>query len=244
MNDNPPYTCVIVDDEPTARYGLRSYVNKIPALICVDEFQTALSFRRYLDDHDTPDIIFLDIQMPHLSGLDFLASGKIRSAVVLVTAYEKYALKGFELDVCDYLLKPVSFVRFRKAVDKAINYVSYLKNSIADDYIFIRSDRLIRKIRINDITYLEAMENYVMIHTDSERIITRSTLKNILTQLPHEVFTQIHKSFAVNIRHIQTVKNNAVIMTDSTELPLSTTYRNKPGLMQNIFGTPNPPSSK
>lgn len=244
MNDNPPYTCVIIDDEPTARYGLRSYVNRIPALICIDEFHTALAFKRYLDDHKSPDIIFLDIQMPHLSGLDFIASGNIKSVVILVTAYERYALKGFELDVCDYLLKPVSFARFRKAVDKAINHVSYLKSTIDDDYIFIRTDRLTRKIRINDITYLEAMENYVMIHADSERIITRSTMKNIITQLPPEIFIQIHKSFVVNIRHVQTLKNNAVVMTDSTELPLSTKFRNKPGLMRNIFKTPTPQSSK
>lgn len=169
MNDSQTFTCIIVDDEKTARYGLRSYVNKTPLLQCVEEFPTTSYLETYLLHNPAPDIIFMDIRMPGQSGLDYIASKTINSAIIIVTAYEQYALKGFDLNVCDYLLKPVSYQRFKRAVDKATKYISYLRGLATDTppSIFIRADRMIHQVNLSDIIYLKAMENYVQIYLNS-----------------------------------------------------------------------------
>lgn len=265
MIQNAPLTCIIVDDEQTARYGLRSYVNKTPNLICIEEFSGISCLEEYLRHNLAPDILFMDIRMPGKSGLDYIATKTVDSAIIIVTAYEQYALKGFDLNVCDYLLKPVPYQRFKRAVDKATQYLSYLrgrsndlKGRSTDDSIFIRADRIIHQVRLNDIIYLKALENYVQIYTttkyttfgnnltlpspnrvitNSQIITTRTTLKALLSQLPAEQFIQIHKSYAVNLRHIRAISNTTLIMVNTYELPLSKNFRFP--LLQAISNLPN-----
>ena len=223
----PILTAVIVDDEPTARYGLRSYINKIPSLICVGEFRDAMSLESYLRSNTAPDIIFMDIQMPEISGIDFIASRTLDSAVVLVTAYEQYAIKGFDLNVCDYLLKPVSFKRFVQSIDKASKYVYFRKGLIEDDFIFLRADRMLWHVRISEIEYVESMENYVKVVTPSEKVVTRSTMKEFLETLTERGIVQVHRSYAVNVGRIKKIDRNQIITEVGYMIPLSTTFREK-----------------
>lgn len=226
MRDDVLLTCVIVDDEPAARYGLRSYVNRLPQLSCIGEFQSAIQFGEYLRHDKAPDIIFMDIKMPGMTGLDFIGSHIVDSAVVIVTAFEQYALRGYELNVCDYLLKPVSYARFQQAVEKAVRYVEYRNGNAREDCIFIRADRMLHRLPLKDIVYIEALENYVTITTVSERLTTRSTLKDMLSQLPAKDFLRVHKSFAVNVSYISSVGRSHIIMKiGSKEIPLSRSYR-------------------
>ena len=227
MMTKPILTAIIVDDEPTARYGLRSYINKIPSLRCVGEFPDVMSLERYLRDNTAPDIIFMDIQMPEISGIDFIASSILDSAIVLVTAYEQYAIQGFDLNVCDYLLKPVSFKRFFQAVDKASKYAYYKKGQIDEDFIFLRADRMLWRVRISEIEYVESMENYVKVVTPSEIIVTRYTMKEILETLTERGFVQVHKSYSVNAGRILKVDGNKIITEGGYEIPLSKTYRER-----------------
>lgn len=221
----PILTAVIVDDEPTARYGLRSYINKIPSLRCIGEFKDATYLERHLRTKTAPDLIFMDIEMPEISGIDFIASRTLDSAVVLVTAYEQYALKGFELNVCDYLLKPVSFKRFLQAVDKASKYAYFRKGLLEEDYLFVKADRMIHRITISSIEYLESMENYIKVVTLNERVITRSTMKELLESLSLKGFVQVHKSFAINVEKIRRIDGDRIVTEEGSLVPLSRTYR-------------------
>lgn len=225
--NKPILTAVIVDDEPTARYGIRSYLNKTPSLKCVGEFQDVMSFERYLHDNPYPDIIFMDIRMPEVSGLDFIATKTVDSAVIIITAYEQYALKGFDLNVCDYLLKPVSYNRFLQAVDKSSKYVYFRKGLIDDDFIFLRADRMIHRIRISEIEYVESMENYLKVVTSHEKVITRSTLKEFLESMTAKDIAQVHKSYAVNIGKIKIADGNQIITEGGFVIPLSKIYKDR-----------------
>ena len=228
----PILTAIIVDDEPTARYGLRSYINKIPSLRCAGEFPDVMSLERYLRDNTAPDIIFMDICMPGMSGLDFIASRTLESAIVLVSAYEQYAVQGFDLNVSDYLLKPVSFKRFMQAVEKTSQYMYFRKGLLEENYIFVKADRMIRRIFINDIRYLESMENYVKIVTSNGKVITRATLKELLESTSLKGFIQVHKSFAVNIVKISMIDGNRIVTDTGHYVPLSKKY--KEGLLSVI----------
>lgn len=230
--NKPLLTTAIVDDEPTARYGLRSYINKTPFLTCVGEFQDVMSLETYLHDNPTPDIIFMDIRMPEVSGLDFIASKTVDSAIIVVTAYEQYALRGYELNVCDYLLKPVSYGRFMQAVDKTSKYVYYRKGLIDEDFIFLRADRMIYRIPISEIEYVESMENYVKVVTTSEKVVTRSTFKEFLKPLTSKGISQVHKSYAVNVKRIKMTEGNQITTEGGYVIPLSKTFK---GRLSSLF---------
>ena len=225
--NKPMLTAAIVDDEPTARYGIRSYINKTPSLKCVGEFQDVISLERYLHNNSAPDIIFMDIQMPEVSGLDFIASKSVDSAVIIVTAYEQYAIKGFELNVCDYLLKPVSYSRFQQAIDKTSKYLYFKKGLIEEEYIFLRADRMIHRVRISDIEYAESMENYVKVVTSSDKFVTRSSMKDFLKPVAAKGIEQVHKSYAVNIGRIKKIDGNQIITEGDYAVPLSKTFRDR-----------------
>lgn len=220
-------TVVIVDDEQTARYGLRSYINKTPSLKCVGEFHDVMSLERYLQENKATDIIFMDIRMPEISGLDFISSTTLDSAIILVTAYEQYALKGFELNVCDYLLKPVSYKRFLQAVDKTSQYRYFQRGLVDEDFMFLKVDRMFQRVHISDIEYIESMENYVKVVTSYEKIVTRSTLKEFLEPLTSKGIAQVHKSYAVNVRRIKKVEVNQIITEGGHVIPLSKTFRER-----------------
>ncbi|MBD5263320.1 MAG: response regulator transcription factor [Bacteroides sp.] len=223
--NKPKLTAAIVDDEQIARYGLRSYINRTPSLICVGEFKDTLTLNTYLRDNTPPDIIFMDIRMPEVSGLDFIASNRIESAVIIVSAFEQYALKGFELNVCDYLLKPVSYPRFLQSIDKASRNIYYRKGMAEGDFLFLRADRILHRLYIPDIVYLESMENYVMVVTLTDRMVTRSTFKALLSSLSQKGIVQIHKSYAVNLSMIKSIESNKIITYGDHILPLSRIYR-------------------
>lgn len=219
--------CLVVDDEPIAREGIMEYVRQIDYLNPVAQCKSAAEAAGLLQKHKI-DLIFLDIQMPKLTGIEFVKALAEPPLVIFTTAYSEYALEGFELDVVDYLLKPISFARFLKAVEKAQNYL-HARNkevSITGDFFFIKCNGKIEKIIMADVIYIEAMANYVIIYTKQKKYITYLTFSGIEEQLPAELFVRIHKSFLVAISAIQTIDGNEVI-TGSMRLPLSKNYRNE-----------------
>ncbi len=215
--------CVITDDEPIARKGMRGYIEKVDFLSLVGECENAVQLNSMIKEEKI-DLLFLDIEMPYLSGLDFLSGLNNPPKVILTTAYEKYALKGYEFNVSDYLLKPISFERFIKAVNRIHDMCIKETNETSDNknYIFVRSDKQFRKIVIDEILFAEGMENYVVIHTVNSKEITHSTLKSVLQSLPAEKFIQVHRSFIVNMDRIQSIEGNQLVIRDH-KIPLSRT---------------------
>jgi DNA-binding LytR/AlgR family response regulator len=200
-------TCMITHDEPVARKGLASYVQRTPSLQlmgeCEDTTQLTAALRQ-----TRVDLLFLDIEMPFRSGIEWLQETPQSPKVIITTAYENYALQGFELDVLDYLLKPVSFERFSKAVSKAMDYFNATKQS-HPEYIFIKADGRLEKIFFQQILFIQAAENYIIIQTASKKWMTHSTLKSFLEKLPSS-FIQTHKSWVVNIPLVSAVQGNTV----------------------------------
>src|SRR5215471_3709342 len=204
--------CIIVDDEPVARKILREFVEQLSFLELAGEFENAIRTKAFLQT-DTADIMFLDIEMPKLSGLEFLKKTSVKPLVILTTAFPEYALEGYELDIIDYLLKPVAFSRFTKAVQKAREYID-LRNAsgtaIQSGYFFVRSEKRIEKIELQDILYIESLGNYVNIYTEEKKIIAYLTLKGIEAQLPAHEFIKIHQSFLVSCSRINAIEGNQV----------------------------------
>jgi DNA-binding LytR/AlgR family response regulator len=219
-------SCIIVDDEPVARKILYEFVDKTPFLDLQGQFENATKAEAFLKNNVT-DIIFLDIEMPKVSGLQLLQKMNIESLVILTTAFPKYALEGYELDIIDYLLKPILFSRFLKAVQKAKDYYQMKNMAISTQqptYIFIKSEKRIEKIEINDIHYAESIGNYVSIYTDNKKIIAYLTMKSLESQLPLDEFIKIHQSFLVNRSKIIAIEGNE-IKIEGRSLPISRNYR-------------------
>jgi DNA-binding LytR/AlgR family response regulator len=201
-------TCLITDDEPIARAGLRNYIEKIDFLTLVGECDDAVSLTNQL--HAEPvDLIFLDIEMPYISGIEFLQSRNLTSKIIFTTAYEHYAIKGYELNVLDYLLKPISFERFLKAANKALEYFESKSTMPNKEDFFIKSEGRYLKLLWNDILLLEGMENYICIHTEVQKHIVHMTMKQLLEQVP-EQFIQVHKSSIVNLHKISGIAGNLI----------------------------------
>jgi DNA-binding LytR/AlgR family response regulator len=219
--------CLVVDDEPIAREGIMEYISQIDYLNPVAQCKSALEAAGLLQKSKI-DLIFIDIQMPKLTGIEFVKALSNPPLIIFTTAYSEYALEGFELDVVDYLLKPISFARFLKAVEKAQSYLNARnKNiSITHEFFFIKCNGKIEKITMDDVVYIEALANYVIIHTRQKKYITYLTFSGIEEQLPGHLFVRIHKSFLVAISAIQTIDGNEVI-TGLMRLPLSKSYRNE-----------------
>ena len=205
--------CVITDDEPMARKGLKSYVDKIDFLQLEAVCEDAIQLNTYLQS-SRPDLIFMDIEMPYISGLEMISTIENPPYVIITTAYEKYALKGYELNVVDYLLKPISFERFLKAVNKVNNLIN--KKEETSEYIFVRSDKQMYKLFIKDILYIKSMENYICIYTENDKLVIRSTMKHIINTLPSSMYIQIHKSYLVNIEKIKMINGNQIVIGDET----------------------------
>lgn len=219
-------SCIIVDDEPVARQILHEFVEQVPYMDLQGKFESAMKAEVFLKNNTT-DIIFLDIEMPKVSGLQLLQKLNIESMVILTTAFPRYALEGYELDIIDYLLKPFAFNRFLKAVQKAKDY--YQMKNVANvtsqpSYIFIRSEKRIEKIELNNILYAESLGNYVSIYTDSKKIIAYLTMKSLESQLPLNEFIKIHQSYLVNSSKIDAIEGNE-IKIGSRSLPMSRNYR-------------------
>lgn len=221
--------CVIVDDEPLARECITNYVREVDFLQLVGVSNSPMGLTQLLSEH-TVDLIFLDIQMPTISGIEFLKITQNPPMVVITTAYPHYALESFQLDVLDYLLKPITFNRFFKAVNKAQDYHRLLvQSSVATpsttaDYFFIRCDNKYERIYFDDILYVQALQNYVTIHTHQGKYMTLFYLKNVEEKLNPHSFIRVHKSYLVSIAKIEAIQNNEIII-ESFRIPISRNYR-------------------
>ena len=211
-------TCIITDDEPMARKGLQGYIEKIDFLQLAGVCEDALQLNSLLRQQPV-DLLFLDIEMPYVTGVEFLQQATNPPKVIFTTAYEQYAIKGYELDVLDYLLKPVSFERFLKSANKAYDYFQST-GSGDKDHLFIKTDTRLEKVKFAEILFVEAMENYVAIYTAERKLITHSTLKGLQESLPPAQFIQPHKSYLVNMDAIGAVEGN-ILHIGKYQVPVS-----------------------
>ncbi len=229
---------IIVDDEPLALDVLETYIDKIPDLNLITKCSNALEANAALKEHDI-DLMFLDIQMPQLTGVDFLRTLAKPPKVIFTTAYANYAVEGFELNAVDYLLKPISLDRFMKAVNKAQEQISLEKNGEGaakvgttsqngEDFIFVKADKKLIKVNYDDIVYIEGLKDYVIIRLNTNRIITLQTMKSLESKLPVSIFKRIHRSYIVNIKKIQAVQGNMVEVIEKNvpkHIPIGKNYR-------------------
>lgn len=224
--------CIIVDDEPLAREGIASLVGKTPEIQLVGSYNSAHAAARYLSE-ETVDLLFLDIQMPGMNGIDFAKSVPPLTLIIFTTAYAEYALDSYEVDAVDYLIKPIKIERFQKAVHKAANYLDLLKSSsavinsiqqITDDYFFVKAERRIFKIRFSDILFIEGLKDYVVLQTVSQKVITAMNIKTIYDQLPKNTFARVSKSYIINMSQVTSFDNNTAFI-DKHEIPIGDAYR-------------------
>jgi DNA-binding LytR/AlgR family response regulator len=219
--------CLIVDDEPLARQQIESYVGRVPFLNLVASVRNPVVAGEVLKDQPV-DLIFLDIKMPQMSGLDFLRDNDIFQQVIFITAFPEYAIEGFELEVTDYLAKPVTFERFLKASEKALAKVGGTQTikSISDqrDFLYVKCNQRFQKIRVDDILFVESMLNYVNIITRDNKYTVYSSLKAIEDGLPKDKFLRIHKSYVVALKQIGIIENNQLHIADHT-LPISRIHK-------------------
>ncbi|MDB5232886.1 MAG: response regulator transcription factor [Chitinophagaceae bacterium] len=206
---------IIIDDEPLARKGLKEYIADVDFLNFCGEFDNPLKASGFISK-EQPDLIFLDIQMPKMSGIDFLKTLSHPPKIIFTTAYPQYAVDSYELDVLDYLVKPISFDRFFKAVMKAKERMGSDMNQkelqqVANDHVFIKTDGKFVKIFFKDILFIEALQNYVCIHTTEKKHIAYLTFKNIEERLPSDLFIKVHKSYMVSINKITSIEGNEII---------------------------------
>lgn len=223
--------CLAIDDEPLALELLEDNISKVPFLQLMAACDNVKDAMKVMQQNQV-DLIFLDIQMPGLTGLQFIESMTEKPMIILITAYKQYALDGYNLDVLDYLVKPVSLDRFIKACNKA-NQLFELKSgrksgvlSTRQEYIFVNADYKLIKITLSDIIYIEGLKDYIKIHLKSAQnpVVTRMPIKTIEEQLPPEQFIRIHKSYIVSVSFITAIRKSSVFV-DSLELPLGDTYR-------------------
>lgn len=218
--------CIAIDDEPLALKLISRYVHQFPELQLVQTFEDAISGAEYLQQ-GTTDLLFIDINMPDITGIDLVRSLEKKPMIIFITAYKKFAYEGFELEALDYILKPIDAKRFAKAVEKAIDYYKY-KNTgpeeKQDNSLYVYSEYRMVKINMNDIEYIESMEDYIKIHINNAKtILTLMPLKKVLEKLPADKFQRIHRSFIVAVDKIRSIHNRKVQLTDA-ELPVSETY--------------------
>lgn len=227
--------CLIVDDEPLAHHVILNYINDIPFLESIGQCYRATEALEFLSHHKT-DLIFLDIQMPKLNGLDFLRTLNYKPLVIITSAYEQYALESFDLDVCDYLLKPFRFDRFLKAANRALD-VFTLKNQAVlplenhspapaePVHISIKVDKKTVWLPLAELCYLESLGNYVKVWKDGEYLLTPRTLSSFENQLQPTDFIRIHKSFILNKSFVHFLEGNRVHLKNGVQLPVGKNYR-------------------
>jgi DNA-binding LytR/AlgR family response regulator len=220
--------CMIIDDEPIACKGIQEYINEVEFLSLVNISDNAFKAHRFLD-MDKVDLILLDIEMPKLSGIEFLKSLKNPPAVIFTTAYPDYALQGYELDVIDYLVKPISFARFYKAVNKAKDFLTgrtYKSETVDKDYFFVKVNGRFEKLFYEEILYVEAMQNYVAIHLPGKKMISYITISQVESKLPDHLFMRVHKSYVVSLLKIDSMEGNRVFICQN-QIPVSRNLKDK-----------------
>lgn len=231
--------CLIVDDEPLAHEVIANFAINLQSLEIIGNCYNALEAIDFLNDH-TPDLIFLDINMPKIKGLQFLRTLTHPPLIIITTAYQEYAIESFELEVCDYLLKPYSFERFIKAVNRAVEFKKMKDSSespvmtmpsatqtaqpAVKESIFLKSDKKVYQVHYQDILYLESWGSYVKFHLTDQVIVTLERLSNYEKSLPSSLFVRVHKSYIVNLKKIQVMEGNTLKINGS-ELPIGGVYK-------------------
>jgi two-component system, LytTR family, response regulator len=217
------YTCIIIEDEPLALEKTKDFVNKVPFLNLSATFDNALNGLTYLNNNKV-DVLFLDINMDELSGIELLESSKISSQVIITTAYQEYALKGYELHITDYLLKPFTFNRFLQAVNKAQENLNQRSTEKQLDFIFVKTENRLEKIMISDILYIEGMRDYLRIHTANKKIMTLQSFNELEQLIPAHLVCRVHKSYMVAVNKIESIERSRIKIADQI-IPVSETYK-------------------
>ena len=224
---------LIVDDEPLAQDILETYIEQIPDITLAGKCSNAIEATAFLNDHDV-DVILLDIQMPQLTGIQFVKSLNHPPMIVFTTAYPNYALEGFELDAVDYLLKPISMERFLKAMNKVRSQMSHSsahgRGDQEEDFFFVKADKKLVKVKFSDILYIEGLKDYVIIRMEEGRVITLQTMKSLEDKLPANKFMRIHRSYIVALDKIHALVGNMVEVMEkgqSKHLPVGKNYRDE-----------------
>lgn len=218
--------CIAIDDEPLALNVIEEFCNRFDFINLEAKCTGAIEAVNYLNKHKV-DLIFLDIQMPHITGLQFLASLDNPPMVIFTTAYSEYAVEGFNLNAVDYLVKPIPFERFLKAINKAsdlLNLKSHKEGPKAPGYLMINVEYSTVKVNFDDIAYIEGLKDYLKIVTHEKNYLTKSTMKNMQEKLPRERFFRIHKSYIISIDKIKSIENNRVVIRDKY-LPVGDHYK-------------------
>ena len=214
--------CIIIEDEPLAQERVRGYVSKIPNLELVGSFENGIDALFFLKSNEV-DLLFLDINIGEFNGIQFAETLKNPIQIIITTAYPEYALKGFDLNVTDYLLKPFTFDRFIQAVErvqlKSVNEVQHPKS-----YIFIKTEYRLEKVFLNDIVYIEGMRDYRRIHTVDKKIMTLQTFKELEDEIPYSIVCRVHKSYMVGIDKIESIERDRIKIMDVL-IPISETYK-------------------
>ena len=223
--------CLVVDDEELARTLLENYISRLPHLNLVEKCTNPLDALKVLEE--TPiDILFLDIQMPELSGIDFLKTLQKQPKVIFTTAYSEYAIEGYQLDVVDYLLKPFGFERFVQAVNKATGLLETHSKNSEKDYLLVKSEHKVHKIKFEDIRYIQSMREYVAYFLPDRKILALNSLKKLEEELPEDQFIRIHKSYIVPIQKVTTLEGNMVHIGNE-KLPIGNLYKEE--VLKRIF---------
>ena len=230
--------CLIIDDEPLARKGLNEYVDEIEFLHRIASCENALRASQFLNDQKV-DLIYLDIHMPKLSGIDLLKSLKHPPLTIFTTAYADYAIEGYTLDVIDYLVKPITFERFLRASQKALEFYQLKARAETnttgqEEYFFVKCDSKFEKVNFRDVSFIEAMQNYAVIHVPGRKLIAYITLTSLENQLPKDRFIKVHKSYLISVPHIQAIEGNEIHI-DTARIPISRNLRDD--VIRQIMGS-------
>jgi two-component system, LytTR family, response regulator LytT len=226
-------SCIAIDDEPLAVKKISAYIQKTPFLELVAECRSAFEAMRVLEDHEI-QLIFIDINMPELNGLEFVKSLTDKPYIVFTTAYSEHAVEGFQVDAADYLLKPITYSSFLKAANKVKNLIELNANSQKEsirattNHLFVKSDYKLIRIELDDIKYIESQHEYIRIHLiNSAPVLTQLSMKSIEEQLPTDRFMRVHRSFIVNLEKISIIERNRIVFDSKVYIPISEQYKSK-----------------
>ena len=216
-------TCIIIEDEPLALEKLKGFIEKLPFLQLIEVFENALDAMVFLKSNNI-QLIFLDIHLDEFSGIQFLETNTIQSQVIITTAYQEYALQGYELQISDYLLKPFSFNRFIQAIDKVQQTLTPKESLYTKNYIFIKTENRLEKVCFEDLLFIEGMRDYRKVHTRQKRILTLQTFTDFEKIIPENILCRVHKSYMVAIDKIDSIEKDKIKILDR-EFPISDTYK-------------------
>ena len=222
--------CITIDDEPLALKQMVSYIERMPGLNLLQSFSSAIKALDFLHQNKV-DLMFVDINMPDLTGIEFVKSLTYPPKVIFTTAYREYAVEGFQVDAADYLVKPISFAAFAQSVEKTTQRYftqTEVDSSVKNDenFLFIKSEYKIVRVNLNEITYVEGMRDYVRIHLENEKpIMTLLNMSKLQEKLPHKSFMRVHRSYIVNLDKIHTVERNRIVFDKDTYIPVSDQYK-------------------